>query len=50
MVKAGLLEYVALLPNALGNISLHHWFGQNQEAVVLFGILVLLLLFLVFRS
>ncbi len=50
MIRAGLLEYVFLLPGALGNLSLHSWVGQNLTAVALFGILVLVLLFIVFRS
>ena len=50
MIHAGLLEYVSLLTAELGNFSFHSWFGQNLTAVVLFGILILLLLFFVFRS
>lgn len=50
MVNAGLLEYVSLLAGALGNLSFHSWLGQNLTAVVLVGILILVLLFFVFRS
>lgn len=50
MIDAGLMEYVLLFPNILGNLSFHQWFAQNQTTVVVFGIVFLVLLFLVFRT
>ncbi len=50
MLRAGLLEYAYLLQSAIWNLSLQSWLSHNLTAVVLFGVLILILLVLVFRS
>jgi uncharacterized membrane protein YdbT with pleckstrin-like domain len=50
MLQAGIIEYAFIISGSVGDILTYSWLERNRAEVAIFGIIILVLIFVVFKS